>query len=1564
MADGSVIIDSKLDKSGLESGLASLGKFSSSAFGVIGKGIAAISGGLTAMGGFAMHAGMNFDTAMSQVAATMGKSVDEIQILSDKAKEMGESTKFSATEAAEALNYLALAGYDAATAADVLPSVLNLAAAGGMDLAYASDLATDAMSALGISASEANLTKFGDELAMTASKANTSVAQLGEAILTVGGTAKVLKGGTVELNTALGVLANRGIKGAEGGTHLRNVILALTAPTEKSAEAMKKLGVSATTSTGEMRPLNEVLGDLDAAMSNLTDAQKTEVLNTIFNKTDIAAVQGLIAGLGEEWNTLAGNIENAGGAMQKMADTQIDNLEGDITILKSALEGLGIAAYEGFRGPMRQIVQLGTQMIGDLTNAMKKGGYKQLSRALGDVVSRALTQVTGYLPKVVDLAVDVIEGLCDGLIDNAEELTEGLSSAVTTAIEGISRILPKVAEAGITIAVSLAQSLANELPTLIPKVIDGLVQTIVVLCQNAGQILQAGIAIAKALVDGIISAIPTLLNGVIDAIGGLWQSAVNWLKGKPAELKVDVNKKDADDKLASLKLDLQNLQDNGYNVNITASGDAMVELQTLQDADGNTVTIYAKCDPTGQVKGFVRTVNGIEVDDVEVSAVADDGSITLTQNSINGITAPECKITLGFDENGNPTTIQTSIDNIQGKSVDVTVNPTSINVPVTVDDVNEKIRTLSTDLDKAKKEYLKEAVKIETEYESVQGLIDELAEIQTSAGVTKVDLSGVGYYSTTLSSMAKSATTMSEKVSGFISASMKEETVNSFKEASTALSSIATSCTTLGSDLAGLSNATFPDPKDLGTAASDAETLAQKCTEAANLLTGLAGTNGLFEYKKNGLLGMAGDLTEMAGQAKTLASELGSLSGKEYLTEEDKTRIAEITQQLSSMYPELAKYIGEDGLIALEAKQIAALTEDYKNLALAKAASAYMETAGQALLDAQMQHEMLHQAVIDLEQQNAALQTARGEWEKTSQVAQEVGQYLAEGLWNQQYGDEFTADAEKVGQGTELIKNYLSSMGLPIDEAITRFQELTGVDLTGLLDIDTSTWLTPEQITSDSQALELLKNALMGVDQASKLELSQIDTQLATNETSIRDATQAWEDNKPVLEAAEAEYTRTCEVLNRATEASKELQKAQEGAGESAEQAGDKAAGAGEQFEESGKGIEEGGEAAKKGAENFAAANEEIKTTAENAEAGAEDVGKAAKDVTEKAKTISDASTSLTTAQTKAEEAAAAVKKAQEGITTDAATALTNAQNTANSIATLAGQMLETVKGVFTEDAIAAFAEYGKQIIEQIATGMETAATISTFTAAGTAVYNAVKGALEAALGANGSKFNAIGKSIVTGVATGMSNAATKAAFSSAAGKVKNAAYNALSDEVGANGSNFKAIGKNICTGVAAGIDSNSGSIASAARRAARAAYSAAMDEIDAHSPSKLFRRTVGKYISQGMALGIEDGIPDIEGSVGKAVDSISGLDDLDLAFSAADQMRALAASRNTAVSDESYADNSTDVNELAQAIWDNVPEDFAVNQTVNFNYPMQAPDEVARAIRDQNTYGLVGVRR
>ena len=336
------------------------------------------------LGTAAVTTAANFESSMSQVQATMGitkdsmstvngQSVNTMNTLSELAKKMGSETAFSASECAEALNYLALAGYDTEQMCNTLPTVLNLAAAGGIDLASASDMVTDAMSALGMGVDEAET--MVDQMAKTASSTNTSVAQLGEGILTIGATAKSVKGGTAELNAALGILANNGIKGAEGGTHLRNIILSLQNPTDKAADTMEALGLQVYDSQGNMRSMNDILGDLNKSMEGMTSEEKANIVSKIFNKTDLSSVNALLANTGDTWDDLQQSITNSGGAAQQMADTQLDNLQGQLTILKSALEGLAISFGELLMPAIKSIVTA-VQGFVDKLNSMDEGTKK------------------------------------------------------------------------------------------------------------------------------------------------------------------------------------------------------------------------------------------------------------------------------------------------------------------------------------------------------------------------------------------------------------------------------------------------------------------------------------------------------------------------------------------------------------------------------------------------------------------------------------------------------------------------------------------------------------------------------------------------------------------------------------------------------------------------------------------------------------------------------------------------------------------------------------------------------------------------------------------------------------------------------------------------------------------------------------------------------------------------------------------------------------------------------------------------------------------------------------
>lgn len=584
MADYSVTGDTSLDTSGFTKGISSM---TVAAGNLISDLVKTAGSKLAGLAQSSVGVGMTFDASMSQVAATMGTTVDQISNLTKVAKEMGSTTKFTATQAADALNYLALAGYDANKAAEVLPSVLNLAAAGGMDLAYASDLVTDAMASLNLEANKQNVDDFGNKLAMAASKANANVSQLGEAILTVGGTAANLKGGTTELTTALGLLANVGIKSAEGGTHLRNIILALQSPTDDAAKKMQALGLQVYDAQGNMRGLDEILGDLNAAMQGMTQGQKDSIINQLFNKTDLAAVNGLLAAQGEQWDTLAAQIDNADGAMGQMAETQIDNLQGAMTILSSAFEGLQLAVYDELEPTLTDVVKWGTDCISQLSTALTEGGPEAMMQAAGSILSdlasgiaeqlpglmttgvEIITQlaedIVAATPAMLDTAAEVLGALVQGIIDAIPDLITSATEVVTGFVDYLGDNADAIVDAGVQIMESLVTGIANNLPALITSAAGLIAKFAAALIEHLPDILSCGAELLATLAQGIIRSLENLaeaalaciakligvwdgsmdewghigeniVQGIINGIAGLWGKLTSWVSGLIANL--------------------------------------------------------------------------------------------------------------------------------------------------------------------------------------------------------------------------------------------------------------------------------------------------------------------------------------------------------------------------------------------------------------------------------------------------------------------------------------------------------------------------------------------------------------------------------------------------------------------------------------------------------------------------------------------------------------------------------------------------------------------------------------------------------------------------------------------------------------------------------------------------------------------------------------------------------------------------------------------------------------------------------------------------------------------
>ena len=475
----------------------------------------------------AVNVGKEFETAMSQVQATMlldtgtAEGAAAMATLEEAARECGRTTAFSATEAAEALNYLALAGYDAEQAATALPTVLKLAGAGAMDLAAASDMVTDSMSALQIEATEENLNSFADQLAQTASKANTSVAQLGEAILTVGATGANLAGGTTELNTALGILADNGLKGAEGGTHLRNVILSLQSPTDNASAALKSLGVDVYDAEGNMRGLNNIFGDLSSAMEGMTQAQKDSIISTIFNKTDLTSANALLANCTDRWDELSAAIENSAGACEDMYSIQLDNLDGDIKILQSGLSDLGISIYQDLNGPLRSMTQLATGMVEELSAAYSEGGMQGMVGAIGGCLSEAVGVISEYVPQVVSMGVDLIGSFVQGIADNAGPLADAAAQTLTVFIDGLFSLVPQVLLAGIDIITQLASSITSQLPTLINNGTQAITNFVAGIIQRLPTIISTALTLVQTLVNSLGANAPMLISAAIQLIGSL-----------------------------------------------------------------------------------------------------------------------------------------------------------------------------------------------------------------------------------------------------------------------------------------------------------------------------------------------------------------------------------------------------------------------------------------------------------------------------------------------------------------------------------------------------------------------------------------------------------------------------------------------------------------------------------------------------------------------------------------------------------------------------------------------------------------------------------------------------------------------------------------------------------------------------------------------------------------------------------------------------------------------------------------------------------------------------------
>ena len=521
----------------------------------VGQKLLPLSTGIAGLGVAAVKTTADFDSEMSKVSAISGATGTDLDKLRGKAREMGAKTKFSASEAAQGMQYMAMAGWKTQDMMDGLEGIMNLAAASGEDLASTSDIVTDALTAFGLSAKKSS--HFSDILAAASSNANTNVSMMGETFKYAAPVLGSLGYTAEDAALAIGLMANAGIKSSQAGTSLRGAITNLAKPTDTVAAAMDKYGISLTDSSGKMLSLRELMEQLRQKLGGLSEAEQAQAAAALFGKNAMSGMLAIINGSDKDFEKLAGAIDNCDGSSEKMANTMNDNLQGQITILMSQLQELAISFGEILMPKIRDIVTH-VQNFVDKLNAMDEGQKETILRigmfvaalapmlmGLGKVitfsanVSRALGTLSAGLVKAGGFSGVFTKAL--GLITSPAAIVVGAIAAITAVIihlwntnedfrNTITAIWQKIKDAFTTFAAGISERLSalgitfSDVTSAIKTIWDGF-------CNLLAPVLEAAfntIAIALQTAFNVILGIWDVFSAVFS---GDWSGAWEAVKG-------------------------------------------------------------------------------------------------------------------------------------------------------------------------------------------------------------------------------------------------------------------------------------------------------------------------------------------------------------------------------------------------------------------------------------------------------------------------------------------------------------------------------------------------------------------------------------------------------------------------------------------------------------------------------------------------------------------------------------------------------------------------------------------------------------------------------------------------------------------------------------------------------------------------------------------------------------------------------------------------------------------------------------------------------------------------
>ena len=489
-----------------------------------GEKLLPVTAGVTALGTAAVKTASDFDSAMSKVAAVSGATGDDLQALRDKAREMGSKTKFSASEAAEAMNYMAMAGWKTNDMLSGIDGIMNLAAASGEDLATTSDIVTDALTAFGLTAQDSG--HFADVLAAASSNANTNVSMLGESFKYCAPIAGALGFSCEDTAEALGLMANAGIKSTQSGTSMRSIMTALSGNVKLCSAAFGEMEIATSNSDGSMRSLSDILADCRVAFDQMSESEKASAAETLVGKNAMSGFLALMNAAPADIDKLSSAIANCDGTSLSMAETMQDNLAGQLTILKSQLEELAISFGEILMPVIRDII---TKIQGfvDKLNALDPA-TKQTILKIG-LMAAAL----GPLLIVVGKTISSIGSMMT-FISKIPTMIAGAKTAFSTlgaAIGGISAPVVAVVAIIATLVAAFVHlwntnedfknsilSIWEQIKSTFEQLTSGIVDRINALgfdFQNFGELL-------KAMWNGLCSVLAPVFEGVFQHISDIF----------------------------------------------------------------------------------------------------------------------------------------------------------------------------------------------------------------------------------------------------------------------------------------------------------------------------------------------------------------------------------------------------------------------------------------------------------------------------------------------------------------------------------------------------------------------------------------------------------------------------------------------------------------------------------------------------------------------------------------------------------------------------------------------------------------------------------------------------------------------------------------------------------------------------------------------------------------------------------------------------------------------------------------------------------------------------------